>query len=68
MIAYVPGIETIEVSNIDMTFLGHGYYGAARDLLHDLHDLLLHGSAPWRRMGLVPAITDDGQRYWQIGI
>jgi len=61
------GIDTIEVSNIDLTFLGHGYYAAARDLLHDMHDLILHNSPPVSRVGLVKADAPGGQLYWQIG-
>jgi|GEM_PF-1207463 len=70
---YVPpvtvmqGIDTIEVSNADLTFLGHGYYAAARDLLHDIHDLILHGSPPKSRLGLISAKTPEGRGYWRIG-
>ena len=60
----VPGIDTVEVSNVDLTFLGHGYFAAARDLLHDLHDLLVNDLPPERRMGLRP--SRDGS-YWIIG-
>jgi len=60
----VSGIDTVEVSNVDLTFLGHGYFAAARDLLHDLHDLLVNDLPPERRMGLEP--SRDG-RYWIIG-
>ena len=61
------GLDTIEVSNIDLTFLGHGYYAAARDLLHDMHELILHGSPPKSRLGLITANTPEGRPYWQIG-
>ena len=61
------GIDTIEVSNIDLTFLGHGYYAAARDLLHDMHELIMHGSPPKLRLGLNTSKTPEGQSYWQIG-
>ncbi len=66
-VTVIPGIDTVEVSNIDLTFLGHGYYAAARDLLHDMHNLIMHGAAPEIRMGLVGATTPEGGRYWQIG-
>jgi esterase/lipase superfamily enzyme len=65
-VTVVPPIETVEVSNIDFTFLGHGYYAAARDLLHDLHGLLINRSPP-PRMGLRPVKTESGERYWMIG-
>jgi esterase/lipase superfamily enzyme len=63
----MPGIDTVEVSNIDLTFLGHGYYAAARDLLHDMHNLIMHGEPPESRLGLVRTQTPAGGRYWQIG-
>jgi len=61
------GLDTIEVSNIDLTFLGHGYFAAARDLLHDMHELILHGSPPESRLGLITTKTPEGRPYWQIG-
>lgn len=66
-VTVVTGIDTVEVSNVDLSFLGHGYYAAARDVLHDMHDLIMHGSPPKSRMGLLSAKTPDGQPYWQIG-
>lgn len=66
-VTVIPGIDTIEVSNIDLTFLGHGYYAAARDLLHDMHNLIMYGAPPASRMGLITAKTLGGEPYWQIG-
>jgi len=63
----MQGIDTVEVSNIDLTFLGHGYYAAARDMLHDMHDLIMHGSPPKSRLGLLDVKAPDGEHYWQIG-
>jgi esterase/lipase superfamily enzyme len=62
----VPGIDTVEVSNIDLTFLGHGYYAEAREFLNDMHALLLHSDPPDRRMGLRGVKTDSGEQYWVI--
>jgi esterase/lipase superfamily enzyme len=66
-VTVVPAIDTVEVSNIDLTFLGHGYFAEARDLLHDMHALLEYNAAPEKRLGLRPARTDDGEAYWIIG-
>jgi esterase/lipase superfamily enzyme len=60
-VTVIDGIDTIEVSNIDLTFLGHGYYAAARDLLHDMHELISYGAAPSARHGLRQA-----GGYWRI--
>jgi esterase/lipase superfamily enzyme len=62
----IPAIDTVEVSNVDLTFLGHGYFAEARDLLHDLHDLLINDMPPERRMGLRVAVATDGERSWVI--
>jgi esterase/lipase superfamily enzyme len=63
----VPGIDTVEVSNIDLTFLGHGYYGDARDVLQDMYYLMRHNESPDQRFGLREEINDNGERYWIIG-
>jgi esterase/lipase superfamily enzyme len=61
------GIDTVNVTNADLTTLGHGYVAEARDVLHDMHDLMTHGAAPDRRFGLRPATTGSGERFWIIG-
>jgi esterase/lipase superfamily enzyme len=61
------GIDTINVTNVDMTMLGHGYVAEARDVLIDMHRLLDEGAAPDRRFGLRPRHNEHGQRYWVIG-
>ena len=63
----VPGIDTINVSNLDLTLLGHGYVAEARDVLKDIHDVLRHNTPPERRFGLRTATTADGHRYWVVG-
>jgi len=67
-VTVIPGIDTVEVSNVDLTFLGHGYYAAARDLMHDMHNLIVHGEPPKSRLGLNTAKTPGGQLYWKIGV
>jgi esterase/lipase superfamily enzyme len=62
----IPAIDTVEVSNIDLIFLGHGYFAEARELLHDLHDLLINDLPPERRMGLRATVATAGERSWVI--
>ena len=65
-ITIVEGIDTVEVSNIDLSWLGHGYYGDARDLLQDIHKLLTNDTPPNKRFAFQPA-TVRNQKYWIIG-
>jgi esterase/lipase superfamily enzyme len=50
----LPGIETIDVSLLDTSFLGHSYYGSSYPILDDI-GLLIHQALPAaRRRWLVP--------------
>jgi esterase/lipase superfamily enzyme len=66
-IMIVPGIDTINVTNVDLTALGHGYVADARAVLEDMHELLVHDAPPDRRFALHQGETDAGGRYWIIG-
>jgi len=58
----VPGVVTIDVSNINGGPWGHSYYGASDPVLRDLH-LLLTSLPPERRTWLNMK-QQDGQTYW----
>jgi esterase/lipase superfamily enzyme/predicted chitinase len=62
----LDGVDTINVSNLDMSLLGHGYFAEARSVLSDLHDLIVNGSAPEMRFGLRGMTTDGGKKAWQV--
>jgi esterase/lipase superfamily enzyme/tetratricopeptide (TPR) repeat protein len=63
----LPGIDTINVTNADLTMLGHGYVAEARHVLTDMHALITHGAPPNERFGLREANNEEGERYWLIG-
>jgi hypothetical protein len=63
----VPGIDTINVTSVDLTTLGHGYVADARGVLEDMHELLVHDVPPDRRFALRQGETDAAERYWVIG-
>jgi esterase/lipase superfamily enzyme len=63
----LPGIDTINVTNVDLTMLGHGYVAEARDVLIDMHALITRGAPPEERFGLREAKNEEGERYWLIG-
>jgi esterase/lipase superfamily enzyme len=66
-VTVADGIDTVEASNVDLSWLGHGYYADARALVADMHALLLHDDPPPRRLGLRAAATPEGRAYWVIG-
>jgi esterase/lipase superfamily enzyme len=65
-ITMVPGIDTVQVQNIDFTFLGHGYFAGLRQMLVDMHHLIQSGADPASRFGLSGAVSSNGQPYWVI--
>ena len=62
-VVILPGVQTIDATEINNEFLGHSYYRTNRALLADMHQLLTTGLGPDRRFGLVPVQTDAGT-YW----
>jgi type VI secretion system ImpA family protein len=65
-VTVVEGIDSIEVSGIDLTVLGHGYFAEAAGVLYDMYHLLRHDMAPDRRIRLRPMVTPEGSGYWAI--
>jgi esterase/lipase superfamily enzyme len=65
-ICIAPGIDTVGVTNVDVTLLGHGYVGDAREVLTDIHALITTGLPPGQRFGLHEQRTDQGEQYWLI--
>lgn len=61
-VVVVAGIDSLDVSDLDATELGHGYV-FDRTLLADLHSVLTAGVPPQERFGLRQATSPDGH-YW----
>lgn len=61
----LTGIDTIDVSSVDTSFLGHSYYGDNRSVLADIFNLIRSplSSSPDRRFGLKRR-NKDGLAYW----
>jgi esterase/lipase superfamily enzyme len=66
-VTVAEGLDTVSVTNADLTLLGHGYVAEARNVLVDMHTLIHHDAAPAERFGLREAATEQGERYWLIG-
>ncbi|NUQ65230.1 MAG: alpha/beta hydrolase [Pirellulales bacterium] len=50
----IPGVDTIDVSTIDTSLIGHSYYGSNSTVLEDLLDLLHESKPPDQRPWLHP--------------
>ena len=61
-----PGIETIDCSRIDLTLMGHSYYGSNTDVLSDLFMLLKEDLPAARRPHLTRLPTDSGDSLFQF--
>jgi esterase/lipase superfamily enzyme len=64
-ITVVEGIDTIDVSDIDLTLVGHGYFAEQRDLLKDIHNLLTDNTPPDKRFALIPQQLAE-KKYWKF--
>ncbi len=61
----VPHIETIDVSGIDLSLLGHSYYGNSESILHDLYEVVRNRLPASQRTGLVSRSLKN-ITYWML--
>lgn len=61
----LPDIDTIEVSQLDVDFLGHSYYGEAEGVLYDMHELIWTGRPPAQRARIDRAM-EAGNIFWKV--
>jgi DNA-binding MarR family transcriptional regulator len=59
-------MDTVSVTNVDLTELGRSYVAEARPVLEDMHSLLKEGRSPEKRFGLQEARNELGEQYWLI--
>lgn len=64
-IVVVPGIETIDVSAVDTSLIGHFYYGSNAPILVDMASLINEGKTASHRFRL-DQHQKDGIAYWQV--
>lgn len=62
-IVVLEGIDTIDVSAVDTSLVGHGYYGDNGTVLSDLFNLLHRAAPPEKRKWLHPVTLED-LGYW----
>jgi esterase/lipase superfamily enzyme len=63
----VAGVDTIEVTDIDLTMLGHGYYAAAEAVLYDMAQLLHSPLVEAAVRTRLRADRSDAGPFWKIG-
>jgi esterase/lipase superfamily enzyme len=61
----VAGVDTVDVSNIDLSTLGHGYVAQTREVLYDMYMLVRHNTSPAGRPRLVAA-KHKAESYWKF--
>ncbi len=61
----VPGIETIDATDVDSDLLGHSYYNRSRTVLSDMFYIISRGLPASERFSLQPVDTAEG-RYWRF--
>ena len=64
-IAVVPGIETVDASGLDTSFLEHSYFAESGSVLKDIRRLVLEGLRAGQR-GLTEKTAGDAGRYWKF--
>lgn len=60
------GIDTIDISAINASVYGHGYFSESRAFLSDVYYLLNEDKPAARRFGLSEAYTPGGRKYWRF--
>jgi esterase/lipase superfamily enzyme len=65
-VTVVPGIDTIEATNVSLDLLGHSYYASAASVLHDMFLLLRDNAPPAERPSLSRSDCADGASYWKL--
>ena len=65
-IVVVPGVETIDASGLDTSFLEHSYFATAPPVIGDIRRMLLEGLRAARR-GLEPHAAGAGS-YWKLKV
>ena len=61
----LPGIETIDATNVDTNLLHHSYFADTKSILSDMFYLMQNDSRADDRFGLRPIDVPPG-RYWEI--
>jgi len=64
-VTVVPNIDTIEVGNVDLTRIGHGYFAEAEPVLYDIKSIFEGNVHPHLRLRLSPTGTGVNA-HWEL--
>ncbi len=64
-VVVVPGVDTVDVSEVDTSFIGHSYYGSSRTVLADLFELM-QGSKPADQRKGLQSMRLGVLKYWKF--
>jgi esterase/lipase superfamily enzyme len=64
-VVIIDGIDTVDVSAVDSTFLGHSYVADNKTVLSDVFCILRGETSAAKRCGLAPARSESG-RFWRF--
>ena len=62
----LPPIDTVEVTDVDVSALGHGYVSEAKHVVADIAFLLRKNLPPHQRPRLIISATPDGKPFWLL--
>ncbi len=62
----IQGMDTVDVSSIDDSFTGHGYYFNSIEVLTDIGLIMKAQLPPNLRPNLKPVKVNDAGQYWKI--
>ena len=65
LVVVVPSVDTIDVSSIDTSLVGHSYYGDNSTVLADLFELMQASKSPDQRRWLKATMLGK-LKYWQF--
>jgi len=60
-----PGIDTVDATDVDTSFLGHNYYGENQTIMSDVRELIGSDTPAGERAGVEPVNSDAGS-YWRL--
>lgn len=67
-VTVVPNIDTVEVTSIDVSMLGHGYAAECEQVLADISGLLRQSVAPRERPNLRIMRNELGESFWTMDV